>query len=97
MKAFTLIFAFLQRVLITFSCVTEEHTVELNLGADKDSLHLGTKTLVAKSDSTSSRSAIVENQVTQLEFLSSSNTKVQNDAFTFDLNGGCFHILERST
>ncbi|CAL5192751.1 unnamed protein product [Lathyrus oleraceus] len=83
----------------------EEHTVELNLGADKDSLHLGTKTLVAKSDSTSSRSAIVENQVTQLEFLSSSNTKLSSEGKTIDdvcssitqsQSGGCMMLDERT-
>ncbi|MCH94896.1 hypothetical protein A2U01_0015865, partial [Trifolium medium] len=53
----------------------EEQTIEVNLGADKHSLHLGMRTLVAKSDSTSSRSATAENQVTPLEFLNSCNTK----------------------
>jgi hypothetical protein len=70
------------RVHLAFSCGTEEQTIEVNLGADKHSLHLGTRTLVAKSDSTSSRSATAENQVTPLEFLNSGNTKVQKDAFT---------------
>ncbi|CAI8584641.1 unnamed protein product [Vicia faba] len=83
----------------------EEHTVELNLGADKHSLHLGTKNLVAKSDSTSSRSAIVENQVTQLEFLSSSNTKLISEGKTIDdvcssitqSQSGCCIMLDERT
>lgn len=78
------------RICLNGSWGKEEHTVELNIGADKHSL------LGAKSNSTSSRSDIVENQVTQLEFLNSSNTKVQkDDVFTSDFKDDNFHNLQR--
>lgn len=82
----------------------EENTVEVNLGSDKHSLPLAMRTLVTKSDSTSSRSAIVENQVTQLEVLNSSNTKVISEGKTIDdvcssitqsQSGGCMMLNER--
>lgn len=69
----------------------------MNLDADKHPFHLKMRTLVAKSDSTSSRSAIVENQVSQLEFLNSGNTKVQRMLLHLsDFKDDGFYILERS-
>lgn len=67
---------------MAFSCGTEENTVDLNLGAEKYPLHLRMRTLGAKLESTSSSSAIAEDQVSELDFLNSRNTQVQMDAFT---------------
>lgn len=69
-------------VIVAIYFHTEENTVDLSLGVDKHPLHLGMRTLGAKSDSRSSKSSIADNQVTELEFLNSRNTKVQKDAFT---------------
>lgn len=45
LESFYIIFAFLYGVHIVVSCGIEEHIAELNLGVDKHSLRLGTRTL----------------------------------------------------
>ncbi|XP_061360153.1 uncharacterized protein LOC133304177 isoform X2 [Gastrolobium bilobum] len=75
-----------------------EHTVDCNLGADEHPLHSRTRTLGDNLESTSSSSAIAKDQVSQLEFLNSSNTqvisegKVDNGVFssiTWPQSAGC--------
>ncbi|KAK7295156.1 hypothetical protein RJT34_18061 [Clitoria ternatea] len=62
----------------------EEHAVDLNLGAEKNSLHLRMSTLGAKLESTSCSSAIVEDQVSQLEFLNSRNAQLISEGKATD-------------
>ncbi|XP_020234763.1 uncharacterized protein LOC109814687 [Cajanus cajan] len=62
----------------------DEHTVDLSLGADKHSLHLRTRTLGAKLESTSSSSAIAEDQISELDFLNSRNTQLISEGKAID-------------
>ncbi|KAK7394693.1 hypothetical protein VNO78_15228 [Psophocarpus tetragonolobus] len=64
---------------------TEEHAVDLNLGAEKcHPLHLRMRTLGAKLESTSSSSAIAEDQVSELDFLNSRNTQLVSEGKAID-------------
>ncbi|TKY65377.1 CHROMATIN REMODELING 4 [Spatholobus suberectus] len=62
----------------------EEHTVDLNLGAEKHALHLRMRTLGAKLESTSSSSAVAEDQVSELDFLNSRNTQLISEGKALD-------------
>ncbi|KAG4388849.1 hypothetical protein AAZX31_09G232000 [Glycine max] len=61
-----------------------ENTVDLNLGAEKYPLHLRMRTLGAKLESTSSSSAIAEDQVSELDFLNSRNTQLISEGKAID-------------
>ncbi|RDX81106.1 Protein CHROMATIN REMODELING 4, partial [Mucuna pruriens] len=62
----------------------EEHAVDLNLGAEKHSLHLRMRTLGTKLESTSSSSAIAEDQVSELDFFNSRNTQLISEGKAID-------------
>ncbi|KAJ1376952.1 Myb-like domain [Sesbania bispinosa] len=70
----------------------EKHTVDLNFVADKHPLHLRMRTPEAKLDTTSSISAISEDQVSQLDFLSSRNTQLISEGKAID--GVCSSITQ---
>ncbi|KAL2330211.1 hypothetical protein Fmac_017792 [Flemingia macrophylla] len=62
----------------------DEHTVDLNLGAVKRPLHLRMRTLGEKLESTSSSSAVAEDQISELDFLNSRNTQLVSEGKAID-------------